>query len=394
MPRHQRPFRSAALACAIGVPAAVVLAGCGGDDGLPGDAVAKIGGTTITKKQFEVANKLQLFSVSQQLTSSGVFKSNPPKLLNFAAPYTDCTTAFKKSLPKNQQAQAPNDQILAQCKSVLDTAKTSAVQSLLVRTVAADEAKKYKITAPAADVNKQLEALYASPQFLAGKQNLPKLTTLTGATAEDLKAEATSSLLLQKIQAKISKDNSTVTDADVLAYYNKNKKQYSQPESRNVHIVLTKTEPEAKKARAELDGGAKFAVVAKKYSTDQVTKAAGGKLEGVTKGQQEKGLEDAIFATAATKLAGPVKTETGWYVVRVDKITPAQTIPFDKVKTVLKQTVQQTKPQEALQKWQDEVVKEYKKKTECREGYNQAIFCKNQPKPKTTTAAGAATTGQ
>ncbi|WP_169738373.1 peptidyl-prolyl cis-trans isomerase [Patulibacter minatonensis] len=374
------------------MPAAVVLAGCGGDDGLPGNAVAKIGDTTITKAQFESAEKLQLLAVSQQLTANGVFKANPPKLLNFSPPYTECTNALKKVIPKEQQAQAAPDQLVAQCKPVLENAKTSAIQALLVRTVAADEAKKYKLTAPAAEVNKQVEALYT--QLLGGKQNLAKFTTLTGGTVDDLKAESTSTLLLQKIQAKITKDNSTVTDADVLAYYNKNKKQYSQPESRNVHIVLTKTEADAKKARTELDGGAKFADVAKKYSTDQVTKSAGGKLEGVTKGQQEKGLEDAIFATAQTKLAGPVKTETGWYVVRVDKITPAQTIPFDKVKTVLKQTVQQSKPQEALQKWQDDVVKEYKKKTDCREGYNQAVFCKNQPKPKTTTAPGAATTGQ
>ncbi|MEV4418737.1 peptidyl-prolyl cis-trans isomerase [Patulibacter sp. NPDC049589] len=383
------------LACAIGVPVAVALAGCGGDDGLSADAVAKVGKTEITKTQFEGAQKLQLLAASQspQFTKNGVFKEATPKLVSFTAPYTECTTLLKKSLTKEQAAQAKPADLVAYCKNIGDQSKPQALQMLIVQQVAEGEAAKYKVTATDAEVNKQLDGLYT--QLLAGKANLGKFTALTGVTPEQLKTEAKAEVLLQKVQAKISKDGSTVTDADVLAYYNKNKKQYTQPESRNLHIVLTKSEPEAKKARAELDAGATFASVAKKYSKDQVTRNADGKLANVVKGQQEKGLEDAAFSTAATKLAGPVKTETGYYVLRVDKITPATTIPFDKVKTVLKQTVQQTKPQEALTKWSDGVVAEYKKKTDCRDGYNQVQFCKNQPKPTTTTAAaGAATTGQ
>jgi foldase protein PrsA len=266
-----------------------------------------------------------------------------------------------------------------------------AFQGLMVSVVAAGEAKKYKVSVPAAEVDKQVQALYTS--LLGGKQNLAKFTALTGATADTLRAESLQQLQLQKVQEKIQKDNSTVSDADVLAYYNKNKKQYAQPEKRNLHVVLTKTEAEAKKARAELDGGAKFATVARKYSIDKVTREAGGKLENVTKGAQEPALDSAAFSTAATKLAGPVKTESGWYVVRVDKIIPAATTPYNTVKASLKQIVQQSKPSEALEKWQEGVVADYKKKTECREGFNKSPFCPNQP-ATTTAAPGGATSGQ
>jgi foldase protein PrsA len=385
MPRHQRPIRSALLACAIGVPTAAVLAGCGG---LSADAVAKVDGTEISKSQFEQARQLQLISASQQVMSGKLFDTANPRIVSFKAPYTECTTLVKKNLPKEQAKQVQDAQIKQYCQSIDKQSKDAAMQSLLTQKVVAGEADQSKLTASDAEINKQLDTIYT--QLIGGKKNLAKFTKLAGGNADSLRAEAKNAVLLEKLQKKIQKDAGTVTDADVLAYYNKNKAQYAQPETRNLHVVLTKTEGDANKAKKALEGGQSFATVAKKYSIDQVTKNAGGKLENVAKGQQEKALETAAFATKPGELAGPVKSESGYYVVRVDKVTAAKTIPFAQVKAVLKQQVQQTKPQEAFTKWQDRVVKEWKKKTECREGYNTAVFCKNQPKSATTTAAAGA----
>lgn len=386
MPRTQRPATKALFACAIGLPVAAVITGCGG--GLSGDSIAKVDDTDITKTQFEQSLKFQEMRASQQITGNKLFDAATPKLISFKAPFTECTTKLKATVPKEQRAQATDSAIKQYCEGIPAQAKQLAVQQLISTKVLDEEAKEADIKVTDAEINKQLEAVYT--QEIGGKKNLAKFTKLTGLDEQVFKDLVRQGLELQKLTAKATKDAGKVTDKDVQAYYDKNKKQYSQPESRNLHVVLTKTEAEAKKARAELDGGATFASVAKKYSIDQVTKNADGKLANVVKGQQEKGLETAAFSTAATKLAGPVKTETGWYVVRVDKITPAKTIPFAQVKAVLKQQLEQTKPQEAAQKWEENVLKKWKEKTECRDGYNTVAFCKNQPKPQTTTAPGAA----
>lgn len=383
MPRTQRPTK-ALFACAIGLPVAAVVTGCGG--GLSADSIAKVDGTDITKAQFEQSLKFQEMRASQQVTGSKLFEAPSPKLISFKAPYTECTTKLKATVPKEQQAQVTDAQIKQYCEGIPTQAKQLAVQQLISTKVLNEEAAEAKIKVTDAEINKQLDAVYT--QEIGGKKNLAKFTKLTGLDEQVFRDLVRQGLELQKLTAKATKDAGKVTDADVAAYYEKNKKQYAQPESRNLHVVLTKTEAEAKKARTELDGGATFASVAKKYSIDQVTKNADGKLENVTKGQQEKALETAAFSTAATKLAGPVKTETGWYVVRVDKITPAKTIPLAQVKSVLKQQLEQTKPQEAAQKWEEGVLKKWKAKTECREGYNTVAFCKNQP-PTTTTAPAA-----
>lgn len=388
MPRHQRPTK-ALVACAVGLPVALVVTGCGG--GLSGDSIAKVDDTDITKTQYEQALKFQEMRATQQITANKLFDSATPTLISFKAPFTECISKLKASVPKEQRAQATDPVIKQYCEGIPEQAKNLAVQQLISTKVLDEEAKEADIKVTDAEINKQLDAVYT--QEIGGKKNLAKFTKTTGLDATVFKDLVRQGLELQKLTEKATKDAGKVTDKDVEEAYNKNKKQYSQPETRNLHVVLTKTEAEAKKARAELDGGAKFAEVAKKYSIDQVTKNAGGKLANVAKGAQEKALEDAAFSTAATKLAGPVKTETGWYVLRVDKITPASVTPFAQVKPVLKQQLEATRPQEAAAEWEKKVLEKWKDKTECRDGYNTVQFCKNMPKPKTTTAPGAAESG-
>jgi foldase protein PrsA len=391
MPRPTRPIRNALFVCAL-VPTAIALSACGGSDGLSADAVASVDGQDVTKTSFQHVQNLQLVAASQQIKGGKLLKEANPKLVSFKAPYTECVAAVKKTLTKEQAKTVQAAQLTQYCQGIPAQAKEGAVSSLITAEVVEGEAKKSKVSATPAEVKKGTTDLLT--QLGATTKDLPKLQKLTGVTTAELQAQAKSTVLLTKIQAKIQKDAGTVTDADVQAYYNKNKAQYAQPESRNLHVVLTKTEAEAGKAKKAIEGGDAFSSVAKKYSIDQVTKKAGGKLDNVAKGQQEAAFEKAAFAAKAGDLVGPIKTESGYYVIRVDKVTAAKQIPFSQVKTVLKQQVQQTKPQEALQKWSDGVVKEWKTKTDCREGYNTAVFCKNAPKAATTTAAAGAATGQ
>jgi foldase protein PrsA len=382
MPRPQFSARTALLATAF-VPTAIALAGCGG--GLSADAVAKVDGSEITKSSLESMQKLQLTATSQQLKGGKLFSVPNPTLVSFKAPYTECVTLAKKVLPKEQQ---PAEAALKQtCAGIPKQSKDQALQALIVAKVADGEAEENKVSASDAEIKKGTEQLLTQ---LGAKGQEAKLLKLTGVTNEQLKDQAKSTVLLTKVQEKIRKDASKVTDADVQAAYDKNKAQYAQPESRELHVVLTKTEAQADKAKKAIDGGDSFASVAKKYSIDQVTKSQGGKLT-VAKGQQEAQLEKAAFGAKKGEVVGPVKSESGYYVLQVDKVVAAKQIPFAQVKTALKQQLQTSKPAEALQKWGEGVQKKWKAKTECREGYNTNEFCKNAPKPTTTTgAAGAA----
>ena len=131
--------------------------------------------------------------------------------------------------------------------------------------------------------------------------------------------------------------------------------------------------------------------MAKKYSIDQASKAQGGKLPAVAKGQQEKALDTAIFNAKKGKLVGPVKTQFGYYVFEVTKVNKATQQTLDQAKATIKQTLASQNQQKALDSFVKSFRKRWKAKTECRDAY-RTQDCKNAPKATPTPSATAPAT--
>jgi foldase protein PrsA len=156
--------------------------------------------------------------------------------------------------------------------------------------------------------------------------------------------------------------------------------------------VLTKGKAKAQAAMSALESGQSWKAVAKEYSIDQASKAQGGKLPAVTKGSQEKALDEAVFKAKKSRLVGPVKTQFGYYVVEVTKVAKASQQSLEKAKPTIKQLLASQNQQKALDKFVKDFQKKWKDKTECRDGF-VTQECKNAPKPKATPTppAGAPT---
>jgi foldase protein PrsA len=195
--------------------------------------------------------------------------------------------------------------------------------------------------------------------------------------------------LSNKIRDKVTKGKDKVTDAQVEAYYDKNKNQFAQPERRDLSIILTKTKAKAAEAKAALKSGQPFKKVAKRYSIDDASKAQGGKLPAVAKGQQEKAFDTAIFGADKGKITGPVKTQFGWYVFKVDKVNAASQQTLEQAKATIKQVLASQNQQKALDTFVKDFRSKWKEKTDCRDGY-VTQDCKNAPKatPTPTPPAG------
>ena len=240
------------------------------------------------------------------------------------------------------------------------------------------------------EVQKQIDDI--KKQQFTQKGSYEKFLQNAGLTNEDVIFQQRVRQLQDKITQKVTKGKDTVTEAQIEAYYNKNKSRFSSPERRDLRIVLTKGKVKASQAKRALQSGQSWKSVAKKYSIDQASKANGGKLPGVAKGQQEKALDTAVFAAAKGKLTGPVKTQFGWYVFEVSKVTKAKQQTLDESKASIKQILQSQNQQNVLKKFGDDYRNRYKKETDCRKGY-VVDDCKNAPKKKATTTAPAGTSG-
>src|SRR6185503_6400745 len=105
------------------------------------------------------------------------------------------------------------------------------------------------------------------------------------------------------------------------------------------------------------------------------SKSQAGLLPAVSEGQQEKAFDTAIFAAPKSKIEGPVKTQFGWYVFKVQKVTKASQQTLDESKDTIKNLLRSQRQQKAL----DAFVKTF------REDDYRVVECKNAPKDESNT---------
>ncbi|MCI6610326.1 MAG: peptidylprolyl isomerase [Ezakiella sp.] len=90
----------------------------------------------------------------------------------------------------------------------------------------------------------------------------------------------------------------------------------------NASHILVDNEEIAKKVMSEMDTKT-FEELAKEYSTCP-SKDNGGNLGDFTKGQMVKEFEDAVFSMKEGEVRGPIKTQFGFHIIRLNKINSVQ----------------------------------------------------------------------
>ena len=352
---------------------AAIVAGCGG---VPGNAVAEVDGTPVTRQDFD-----HWMNVAAK--SGGATVPKPP---DFAA----CVAAARKAQakPATGKPKVTDAQLKTQCKQQYNQLRDQVINLLVSFKWIEGEAKAQGVTATDAEVKKAFDA--QRKQSFPKDADYQKFLENSGQTEADILKRVRLDTLSNKIRDKVVKGKDKVTDAQAAAYYNKNKATFGRPETRDLRVVLTNTKAKANQAKGELQSGSPWATVAKKYSIDDASKSQGGKLPGVAQGQQEKAFDDAIFSAKKGALTGPVKTQFGWYVFDVNKVTPASQQTLAQATPTIKQTLGTQNQQKALSSFVTDFRKRWKDKTDCRDGF-QTSDCKNGPAATATptpTAAG------
>jgi foldase protein PrsA len=380
-------FRQSALGAFFVAALAVGVSACGG--GLPGSSVATVGDQTIKRDTFD--HWMRIITISQ------ASQTNPNAAKTAAVPdspdFQQCVAAKKKTAPKpaKGQPETTDAQFKTQCKQQYDQFKGEVLGFLIRSTWLDQEATKMKVKVTDKEVQKQIDDI--KKQQFTQKGSYEKFLQTAGLTNEDVLFQQRVRELQNKITAKVTKGKNNVTDAQIADYYNKHQSQFATQERRNVRIVLTKTKAKAQQAKSALQSGGSWKSVAKQYSIDQASKNKGGELQGgVAKGQQEKALDTAIFSADKGKLTGPVKTQFGWYVFQVEKVTKGKQQSLDESKANIKQQLASQQQNATLKKFGDDYRKRYKATTDCRKGY-EVDDCKNAPKKKASTTPAQTTTG-
>lgn len=143
---------------------------------------------------------------------------------------------------------------------------------------------------------------------------------------------------------------------EIADWYEKHQDQYGKPEERRAsHILVTvakDAKPEDKeaareKARKLLEEVRRspnsFGEVARKNSQDPGSAANGGDLGFFGRGAMVKPFDDALFAMKVGAIEGPVETQYGFHVIRLDAIKPGEKTPLEKVRPEIEQELKKAK---------------------------------------------------
>ena len=129
------------------------------------------------------------------------------------------------------------------------------------------------------------------------------------------------------------------TEDQLKARYQSFAKEKAGREEVHARHVLVKTEAEAKSVIGELDKGADFAELAKKYSTDPGG-SSGGDLGYFGHDDMVKEFADAAFALPAGQYTKtPVKSQFGWHVILVEDHRVSTPPSFDEARQEVTQLV-------------------------------------------------------
>ena len=149
-----------------------------------------------------------------------------------------------------------------------------------------------------------------------------------------------------------------VDEADILRMYEDNPDRYRQPGSRSASHILLSVSPDAADAQidqvrqraseivARARGGESFASLAEVNSDDKGSAKRGGELGVIRPGTMVKPFEDAVFVMGEGEISEPVRTQYGFHVIRLDRITESRVQSLDQVRSEIEIEVRRLRAEE------------------------------------------------
>jgi len=145
-------------------------------------------------------------------------------------------------------------------------------------------------------------------------------------------------------------DKVSITEKEISDYYELNQESFKNPKKIKARHILLKVSPDASESEEtktkekalsllkRLKDGEDFAALAKKYSQGP-TASKGGDLGYFTRGKMVKPFEELAFSLKKGEIGGPVKTQFGWHIIRVDDIKNAAVKTFSEVRNQIVTTI-------------------------------------------------------
>lgn len=143
-------------------------------------------------------------------------------------------------------------------------------------------------------------------------------------------------------------DSAEIDEEELRQRYEATQSRFMTAERRRAsHILITagadRTEDEARalaeSLRQRIESGEDFAALAEEFSDDPGSASQGGDLGWIEPDVMMPAFEDALYELEQGQIAGPVETEFGWHVIRLDDIEAPRGQSFEEARAEIAEEV-------------------------------------------------------
>lgn len=269
---------------------------------------------------------------------------------------------LRDAFSEADQSGAPADQIATRKQELRRGLVDDLINELLIK----DRADRIGITVNDAEVKdavvrlKQQYGISTDEQF---EDSLKK----SGLTRAEMEARLRDTLITNKVFARELRNREDLEDRELRERYAREKERYRLPERahlREIVIIRPDNAAAIETARQKADeivttlrGGADFAKTAMTVS-ESGTKAKGGDLGEVARGELLPDLDKAVFNAAQGTVIGPIETKSGWHILKVEQRLPSEVPAFESVKDKLRKEAGEETFQRDLKAYLDRLRKD------------------------------------
>jgi peptidyl-prolyl cis-trans isomerase SurA len=244
--------------------------------------------------------------------------------------------------------------------------KLNVLDELINNQILVEHASHAGITVSEAEVDNEVAKLqtpYSAEEFQKRMRD-------QGLEMEDLRKEVRRNIIITKLINKEIISNIKVSDADIAAYYERNKANFNVPETA-YHLaqieVTPVADPEVRNLKnddaktpaaaerkiqalyARLRAGDDFATVAQEYSEDPRTASGGGDMGFIPASALDSTpqLKQAVTALQVNQFTGIIRTSSGYHIIKLLGKEPAakHTLSELRVQNAIRQTLRNEREQ-------------------------------------------------
>ncbi len=180
--------------------------------------------------------------------------------------------------------------------------------------------------------------------LLDAQKNLYEYDAEFKAEFDQIKEDMLANFAIKKCVEAIS-----VTDDEVKAEYDNNTDKFKTGESVDASHILVDSEEKANELLTKINSGEISFEDCARQNSSCPSSSNGGSLGEFTKGQMVPEFDNACFTMNVGEISGPVKTQFGYHLIKLNSKNEPKTLSFDEVKDGLKQQILAEKRQNAFE---------------------------------------------